>query len=282
MCGWRMSTGTIATTLVCGRGLSRSAGVSVCVWYWVWRCADAGIQSDNRERQSGECGGLLPAGSALEYNWNWQYRHTGGELLMMGATGEPSGYYPTDSNGLAVQSEPPVACVCVIFLQSVCVPIVDGGCGGRCGEMPPKLPPTPPLPPRPGLPDPGFPPDENIIMPLGLAGLILIIIAAIAALYLGSCAAAAARGGSEVMRACHRVTNNHPHCDKLAHCVGACVARKCGTIVWSWCLGWIKELGGVDRKDLAANHQGEQCAVSASGLRGCVGCCGKWWLLNWY
>jgi hypothetical protein len=19
-----------------------------------------------------------------------------------------------------------------------------------------------------------------------------------------------------------------------------------------------------------------------SGLRGCVGCCGKWWLLNWY
>jgi hypothetical protein len=51
----------------------------------------------------------LPAGNALGYNQNWQYRHTGGELLMMGATGEPSGYYPTDSNGLAVQSELPVS-----------------------------------------------------------------------------------------------------------------------------------------------------------------------------
>jgi len=44
----------------------------------------------------------LPAGNALGYNWNWQYRHTGGELLMMGATGEPSGYYPMDSIGVAV------------------------------------------------------------------------------------------------------------------------------------------------------------------------------------
>jgi len=59
----------------------------------------------------------LPAGSALEYNWNWQYRHTGGELLMMGATGEPSGYYPTDSNGLSVGTTPPVACVCYIFCR---------------------------------------------------------------------------------------------------------------------------------------------------------------------
>jgi hypothetical protein len=48
----------------------------------------------------------LPAGNALGYNENWQYRHTGGELLMMGATGEPSGYYPTDSNGLAVGQTP--------------------------------------------------------------------------------------------------------------------------------------------------------------------------------
>jgi len=29
----------------------------------------------------------LPAGNALGYNKNWQYRHTGCELLMMGATG---------------------------------------------------------------------------------------------------------------------------------------------------------------------------------------------------
>jgi len=48
----------------------------------------------------------LPPENALGYNQNWQYRHTGGELLMMGATGEPSGYYPTDSNGLAVDTTP--------------------------------------------------------------------------------------------------------------------------------------------------------------------------------
>ncbi|OYT75490.1 MAG: hypothetical protein CFK49_02975 [Armatimonadetes bacterium JP3_11] len=40
----------------------------------------------------------LPVGNALGYNQNWHYRHTGGELLMMGATGEPSGYYPMDSD----------------------------------------------------------------------------------------------------------------------------------------------------------------------------------------
>jgi hypothetical protein len=45
----------------------------------------------------------LPAGNALGYNGNWQYRHTGGELLMMGATGEPSGYYPMQR----VSDQPP-------------------------------------------------------------------------------------------------------------------------------------------------------------------------------
>jgi hypothetical protein len=44
----------------------------------------------------------LPAGNALGYNQNWRYRHSGGELLMMGATGEPSAYYPMDSNGLVI------------------------------------------------------------------------------------------------------------------------------------------------------------------------------------
>jgi hypothetical protein len=44
----------------------------------------------------------LPAGNVLGYNENWQYRHSGGELLMMGATGEPSAYYPMDSNGLVI------------------------------------------------------------------------------------------------------------------------------------------------------------------------------------
>jgi hypothetical protein len=42
----------------------------------------------------------LSAGNALGYNRNWQYRHTGGELLMMGATGEPRGVLSTlDGNG---------------------------------------------------------------------------------------------------------------------------------------------------------------------------------------
>ena len=41
-----------------------------------------------------------------------QYRHIGGELLMMTASGEPSAYYPMDSNGLAVQNAPPQPCVC--------------------------------------------------------------------------------------------------------------------------------------------------------------------------
>jgi hypothetical protein len=51
---------------------------------------------------------------------------------MMGATGEPSGYYPTDSNGLAVQSEPPVACVCYVAAGlDVCAPLGYGGCSGE-------------------------------------------------------------------------------------------------------------------------------------------------------
>ncbi|OYT68205.1 MAG: hypothetical protein CFK48_12445, partial [Armatimonadetes bacterium CP1_7O] len=57
----------------------------------------------------------LPAGNALGYNQNWQYRHSGGELLMMGATGEPSGYYPMDSNGLTVQSAMTAPCACPVI-----------------------------------------------------------------------------------------------------------------------------------------------------------------------
>ena len=40
--------------------------------------------------------------NALGYNENWQYRYSGGELLMMTASGEPSAYYPMDSNGLVI------------------------------------------------------------------------------------------------------------------------------------------------------------------------------------
>ena len=57
----------------------------------------------------------LPAGNALGYNENWRYRYSGGELLVMGTTGEPSGYYPMDSNGLAVQNAPAQPCVCPVF-----------------------------------------------------------------------------------------------------------------------------------------------------------------------
>lgn len=43
------------------------------------------------------------------------------------------------------------------------------------------------------------------------------------------------------MEACRRATND-PDCDKLAHCVGACIVRKCGAVVFSWCLKWIGDL----------------------------------------
>ena len=46
--------------------------------------------------------GYLPAGNALGYNENWRYRYSGGELLMMTASGEPSGYYPMGINGLVI------------------------------------------------------------------------------------------------------------------------------------------------------------------------------------
>jgi hypothetical protein len=102
----------------------------------------------------------LPAGSALGYNENWRYRYSGGELLMMGATGELSRYYPMDSNGLAVQSEPPVACVCYVAASPmVCAPLGYQNCQGEtCDETPPVLPPLP------GFPKPKFPPDVAVVL----------------------------------------------------------------------------------------------------------------------
>jgi hypothetical protein len=103
-------------------------------------CGGVPMRVYNRAMSGGSWASVedyLPAGNALGYNQNWQYRHTGGELLMMGATGEPSGYYPTDGNELLVQNQPPVACVC--YLASgleVCAPLGYGGCaGGRCEEV---------------------------------------------------------------------------------------------------------------------------------------------------
>jgi hypothetical protein len=58
---------------------------------------------------------------------------------MMGAAGEPSGYYPIDSNGLTVQSELPAPCVCPVVVPvapGVCPPLGYGGCeGGRCEKV---------------------------------------------------------------------------------------------------------------------------------------------------
>ena len=83
----------------------------------------------------------MTVGNALGYNQHWQYRHTGGELLMMTASGEPSAYYPMDSNGLAVQNTP-VACLCVAVARtSVCSPLGYGGCGeAKSEEVPPSIP----------------------------------------------------------------------------------------------------------------------------------------------
>ncbi len=58
---------------------------------------------------------------------------------MMGATGEPSAYYPMDSNGLAVQNAPAQPCVCPVFVPAqtaACPPLGYGGCeGGRREEV---------------------------------------------------------------------------------------------------------------------------------------------------
>jgi len=76
----------------------------------------------------------LPAGSALGYNQNWQYRYSGGELLMMTASGEPIGYYPMDTDGLAVQNAPAQPCICAVVVPAqtaVCSPLQDEACSGK-------------------------------------------------------------------------------------------------------------------------------------------------------
>jgi len=73
----------------------------------------------------------LPAGNALGYNQNWRYRYSGGELLMMTASGEPSAYYPMDSNGLAVQNAPAQPCICAVVApaQTAVCSLLEHGCG---------------------------------------------------------------------------------------------------------------------------------------------------------
>ena len=76
----------------------------------------------------------------------------------------------------------------------------------------------------------------------------------------------------------HKVRNVYGS-DKLAHCVAACRARRCGTIVTSWIGGICKEIGDwlhpLDSdtwapNDLAANHEGELCAKRQGD---CLSCC---------
>ena len=107
----------------------------------------------------------LPVGNALGYGWNWRFHYAGGTVLMMGITGEPNSYHPTDSNGVAVQSHPPSACACLVVPTQVatCDALGYGGCeGGRCDEENPA-----PLPPSPSpLPLP-FPKDLHRVAFLG-------------------------------------------------------------------------------------------------------------------
>ena len=50
---------------------------------------------------------------------------------MMGASGEPSGYYPMDSSGVMVQSELPAPCACLTPLQTlVCSAAWNDLCSG--------------------------------------------------------------------------------------------------------------------------------------------------------
>ena len=201
---------------------------------------------------------------------------------MMTASGEPSAYCPMDSSGLAVQSEPAQSCVCPVVVPTqtaACPPLGYGACaGGECGDIPPLLPPNPSLPAVPN-------PIHDQVYHLQrknsklLEEMILSITRAFGAL---GCSAAARGAADGTLDACRRRAPHNPNCDKLAHCVGACVARKCGTILLSWCLGILKEFSDWanpldedtwDSRDLAANHEGEKCAKADSGLRICATCC---------
>jgi len=53
--------------------------------------------------------------------------------LLMGAIGEPSAYYPMDSNGLAVQNAPAQPCVCPVVAPTqtaACSPLGYNSCSG--------------------------------------------------------------------------------------------------------------------------------------------------------
>ena len=144
-------------------------------------CGGVPMRVYNRPMNGGSWASVedyLPAGNALGYNENWRYRHTGGELLMMGATGEPSGYYPMDSNGLAVQNAPAQPCVCAVVMPAqtaACSPLGYGGC--EVGKCAPQIC-IPGTCNDPGTPNPGSPrvpnPNDHVYIIDGfIAGLIV-------------------------------------------------------------------------------------------------------------
>ena len=97
-------------------------------------CGGVPMRVYNRPTSGGSWASVedyLPAGNALGYNQNWRYRYSGGELLMMTASGKPSAYYPMDSNGLAVQNAPAQPCICavVVSAQTAVCSLLEHGCG---------------------------------------------------------------------------------------------------------------------------------------------------------
>ena len=90
-------------------------------------------------------------------------------------------------------------------------------------------------------------------------------------------------GGAGVVDALKLVTLPWtPNRDKLAHCIGMCVVRRCGTIVMSCLWGHTKEQiwdrffgTGPSTGDYAANHHGEWCAKQIKDADECDACCAR-------
>jgi len=75
-----------------------------------------------------------------------------------------------------------------------------------------------------------------------------------------------------------------PNRDKLAHCISACIIRRCGTIVQSCLWGHFKEQAwdrafgeGPSRTDYEANNKGEWCAKQVGDTDQCDACCAKFY-----
>ena len=205
----------------------------------------------------------LPAGNALGYNENWRYRYSGGELLVMGTTGEPSGYYPMDSNGLAVQNAPAQPCVCAVVAPAqtaACPPLGYGGCeGGKCA---PQIC-IPGTCNDPGTPNPGSPrvpnPNDHVYIIHGfIAGLIVKCLA-------------------------------NPVCRAAAMCLAAALGAALGDFLYqlirgtccNWCsigcsalCGCLTLGAGIIIGRLLPPPLGE-LIVAGAAFGVCVGCCGR-------